>query len=95
MGTDYCNFLAEAKRVLKCGGYLWIAEVRSRFVPKGGSNEDYDAFTKAVTMLGFKLVEQDISNRMFVVWLFRKKAVVHDANEISWPVLKACIYKRR
>lgn len=29
MGTDYGAFLAEAHRVLKAKGWLWVAEVRS------------------------------------------------------------------
>ena len=32
MGTDYPDFLQEAARVLRAGGWLWVAEVRSRFV---------------------------------------------------------------
>jgi ubiquinone/menaquinone biosynthesis C-methylase UbiE len=28
MGTDYGDFLREAQRVVKTGGWLWIAEVR-------------------------------------------------------------------
>ena len=28
MGTDYGAFLLEAARVLKAGGWLWVAEVR-------------------------------------------------------------------
>jgi ubiquinone/menaquinone biosynthesis C-methylase UbiE len=36
MGTNYLEFLGEAERILKMGGYLMIAEVASRFtsVPK-------------------------------------------------------------
>lgn len=30
MGTDYGAFLAEASRVLKAGGWLWVAEVGAR-----------------------------------------------------------------
>jgi ribosomal RNA-processing protein 8 len=36
MGTDYGDFLAEAHRVLKQGGRLWIAEVQSRWGWLGG-----------------------------------------------------------
>lgn len=38
MGTDYGRFIEEADRVLKKGGRLWIAEVRSRF--EGGTSSD-------------------------------------------------------
>jgi hypothetical protein len=29
MGTDYGSFLVEASRVLRPGGWLWVAEVRA------------------------------------------------------------------
>lgn len=32
MGTDYGSFVAEAARVLRPGGWLWVAEVQSRSV---------------------------------------------------------------
>ncbi|BFZ62747.1 25S rRNA (adenine645-N1)-methyltransferase [Saitoella coloradoensis] len=55
MGTDFIAFLREARRVLRVGGELWIAEIRSRFADaaaaedpssstdkkdKGGKNKD-------------------------------------------------------
>lgn len=39
MGTDYGSFLQEAARVLRSGGWLWIAEVRSRFVDAKGRED--------------------------------------------------------
>ena len=45
MGTDYPRFLKEATRVLRPGGKLWIAEVRSRFVI--GSKESFEPFLAA------------------------------------------------
>jgi ubiquinone/menaquinone biosynthesis C-methylase UbiE len=45
MGTDYPSFLREATRVLKSGGKLWIAEVRSRFVHNG--RESFQPFLDA------------------------------------------------
>ncbi|KAF8063845.1 ribosomal RNA-processing protein 8 [Scenedesmus sp. PABB004] len=95
MGLDYGDFLAEAARVLAPGGWLWIAEVRSRFVGAGGG-EDFAPFLAALGALGFKLVKQDARNRMFVVWVLKKeKRGAAAAGPIAWPPLKACQYKRR
>jgi ribosomal RNA-processing protein 8 len=49
MGTNYGEFLTEARRVLRPSGWVLIAEVASRF-------EDHDArtFKKAVEALGFR-----------------------------------------
>ena len=107
MGTDYGSFLVEARRVLKPGGWLWIAEVRSRFAAaggggggSGGGGDDFKPFVKALKQLGFKLVSQDASNRMFVTMVLRKAdgkggddAV--DTGAIKWPPLRACVYKKR
>eukprot|EP00798_Chlamydomonas_sp_ICE-L_P017649 gene17649-23994_t len=49
MGIDYGKFLAEAARVVRHKGWLWIAEVRSRFVadPKDGKQgDDFAPFLK-------------------------------------------------
>jgi len=46
MGTDYPSFLKEATRVLRPGGKLWIAEVRSRFVQ--GGQESFEPFLTAI-----------------------------------------------
>ncbi|KAF6260220.1 methyltransferase-domain-containing protein [Scenedesmus sp. NREL 46B-D3] len=98
MGLDYGAFLVEAARVLKQGGWLWIAEVRSRFAAGGGgSGEDFRPFLSCLQQLGFKLVKQEASSRMFVVFVLRKQqqAAAGAAATISWPPLKACLYKKR
>lgn len=97
MGRDYPAFLAEAARVLKRKRFLWIAEVRSRFVPDGAASEDFAPFLAQLAALGFELVSQDVRNKMFVVWLLRKMSHTAPAavDASSWPALKPCIYKRR
>lgn len=120
MGTDYGSFLVEAGRVLRPGGWLWIAEVRSRFAAgsscssgaskhgggskaSGGSSsgEDFGPFLAALAQLGFKLVQQDASNRMFVVWVLKKQQQQQVGGNSSphqslcWPALRACMYKKR
>ena len=87
MGRDYPATLAEAARVLKPGGLLWVAEVRSRFAAGGrgegrpgpspaGSVDDTRAFVRAVTgRLGCVLASSpDATNKMFVVFEFEKQA---------------------
>lgn len=52
MGTDYGAALAEARRVLKTGGIVLVAEVASRFegIPRG-------EFVDAVESIGFRYLE--------------------------------------
>eukprot|EP00897_Mesotaenium_endlicherianum_P003464 jgi/Mesen1/3145/ME000184S02210 len=94
MGTDYQAYVTEAHRVLKAGGWLLIAEVRSRFDPANGG-ADPGRFVKALTLLGFKLRSQDESNKMFLMFYFQKIKDALSESTISWPELKPCLYKRR
>ncbi|CAJ2669617.1 unnamed protein product [Trifolium pratense] len=96
MGTNYQTYLEEAYRVLKLGGWLLIAEVKSRFDPNNGG-ADPEKFSKAISELGFNSVKRDFSNKMFLLFYFTKKEK-HDSKrkkEIEWPSLKPCLYKRR
>ena len=91
MGVDYPSFLREGRRVLRPGGRLWIAEVRSRFARD--RQEDLRPFIAACEKLGFTLLSQS-SSKMFVVLEFtldNKK----EGHGIEWPELKACLYKQR
>ncbi|CAA6668004.1 unnamed protein product [Spirodela intermedia] len=95
MGVNFPNYLVEANRVLRPGGWLLIAEVRSRLDPATGG-ADPDKFCDAVQRLGFSIVSRDFSNKMFVLFYFRKKKEAPaEAKGISWPELKPCLYKRR
>lgn len=98
MGTDYSSFVAEACRVLRMGGLLWIAEVRSRFADSSkadqGSKDVFESFVAALKKLGLQVTKQDSSNTMFVV--FEAKKVAERRNvTVQWPELKPCMYKRR
>lgn len=125
MGTNYMDFIMEARRVLQKRGQLIVAEVRSRFggahpddvtlghggsgskgkgKGKGGGKDvapasdaaGVTAFVNQLRAVGFKLLQKDVSNKMFVMLVFelaRKSAAAQaptDALE-----LKACQYKRR
>ena len=95
MGPDYPAYLQEAHRVLRMRGWLWIAEVRSRFVPQGGSAEHFEPFLGCLQAVGLKVVKQDLSNKMFVVWVLRKVQGDELRRELQWPHLRACQYKKR
>ncbi|SJX65114.1 related to RRP8-nucleolar protein required for efficient processing of pre-rRNA at site A2 [Sporisorium reilianum f. sp. reilianum] len=66
MGTNWIHMLLEAKRVLRTGGELIIAEVSSRFA------DGFDAFIRIVKMLGFGLEHKDATNTHFVLFEFVK-----------------------
>ncbi|XP_061368754.1 ribosomal RNA-processing protein 8 [Gastrolobium bilobum] len=95
MGTNYQGYLEEAYRVLKPGGWLLIAEVKSRFDPNNGG-ADPEKFSKAISELGFNSVKQDFSNKMFILfYLTKKEKQNYKRKDIEWPMLKPCLYKRR
>ncbi len=102
MGTNLRDFVAEAFRVLKPGADLIVAEVKSRFVVGGNeSSETSDvegirSFTKAMKKMHFKLVKKDASNKMFVLFRFRrtKKKDKIPPSVFEWN-FKPCLYKKR
>ncbi|KAF5836254.1 methyltransferase-domain-containing protein [Dunaliella salina] len=104
MGTDYGAFLTEAARVLRHKGWLWIAEVRSRFTQEPDEEKDVgkansqhlQPFLKCLARLGFTLQSLDASNKMFVVMVLRKLNVPSgNPSAITWPSLRACMYRKR
>lgn len=101
MGTDYGAFLAEAARVLKPTGWLWIAEVQSRFMHSGGHSV-LPAFLAALAELGFQVKRKDTSNSHFLVLELQRQDMQHKVNgggdrqrSLEWPELRACQYKKR
>lgn len=108
MGQDVTSFFVEANRVLKLGGEVIVAEVKSRFVDKVKSEESEDsslsgmkrgirAFQRHLLQLGFSAVECDEkTNSMFVLMRFKKSEHVDGAkaSKIKMP-LNNCPYKRR
>lgn len=88
MGTNLNAFVLEANRILKKGGLLKIAEVKSRFWTTHG-------FAKTMKKFGFDLVNKDESNKMFVLFDFKK--VRSTTQHPNLPTLKLlpCLYKKR
>ncbi|KAI4350632.1 hypothetical protein L6164_005071 [Bauhinia variegata] len=72
-------------------GWLLIAQVKSRFDQNTGG-ADPKKFSKDFTVLD----RQDSSNKMFILFYFKKKDKQSaKGKEIEWHVLKPCLYKRR
>lgn len=95
MGTDYGSFIEEAARVVISTGWIWIAEVQSRFIDDKGCSV-LSQFVDAVTELDFVLVRQDVSNSHFLVLEFQGQAGRGKrAMAAAWPPLRACQYKKR
>lgn len=93
------NFFAEALPAAAADVYDsgYMLQVRSRFADGASGKEDFQPLLAALKSLGFKLVQQDAANRMFVAWVFQKKGGVKPAAAaaIDWPTLRACVYKKR
>ncbi|GAA5857800.1 hypothetical protein JCM1840_000916 [Sporobolomyces johnsonii] len=96
MGTDWVMMVREARRVLKDGGKLLVAEVTSRF-------DKVDEFVKLVEAVGFECTAKDESNTHFILFDFTKTSTSAESNEAkkaeqtrkAATLLKPCIYKKR
>ena len=102
MGTDYGSFLWEAARILKPGGWLWIAEVQSRFMAGdgggGGGGSVLPEFLAALGALGFAVRHKDTSNSHFLVLELQRQdggGSGGKQRQPAWPPLRACQYKKR
>ncbi|WFD35199.1 25S rRNA (adenine(645)-N(1))-methyltransferase [Malassezia cuniculi] len=74
MGTNWLEMIIEARRVLRTGGELIVAEVTSRFGPDGASR-----FADLVCSVGFGLDWQDTTdNTHFALFKFTKKTRTTD-----------------
>ncbi|PRW58393.1 Ribosomal RNA-processing 8 [Chlorella sorokiniana] len=108
MGTDYGLFLQEAARILKPGGWLWIAEVQSRFVAGSGDggggggsggNSVLPSFLAALGTLGFAVRCKDTANSHFIVLELQRQDKGGGGGgkqrQPAWPPLRPCQYKKR
>ncbi|CAJ0602697.1 unnamed protein product [Cylicocyclus nassatus] len=87
MGTNLADYIREARRVLKIGGVLKIAEVLSRFV-------NVKLFCVAVCKLGFSLIEKKQLTDYFTLLEFHKIEKVENKRPFGLK-LKPCLYKKR
>ncbi|XP_077518725.1 uncharacterized protein LOC144128839 [Amblyomma americanum] len=88
MGTNLNMFVLEANRILKKGGLLKIAEVRSRFLSTQG-------FAKTMKKFGFEPEHMDESNKMFVLFDFKKVRSTTQHPHLPTLKLMPCLYKKR
>jgi len=95
MSTNWLNCIREARRILKPGGELKIAEVTSRF-------STVDKFTSAVCAVGFRLETKDEENTHFTLFNFKQRPDAKNLDEKTWrkitaqgDALQPCEYKRR
>ena len=88
MGTDFKDFIREARRVLRSKGRLIIAEVSSR-VP------DITEFVQGVEELGFANLEKNEPNSYFVELIFKKTKPKENKGKFENLALKPCSYKKR
>ncbi|KAF4321504.1 hypothetical protein BBO99_00006691 [Phytophthora kernoviae] len=91
MGKNVREYVREVYRVLKPGGVLKVAEVKSRF--ESESLGGIDGFVEVLHKMGFDCKNKDERNKMFVLFEFIKSTrKAQDAGPLE---LKACEYKRR
>lgn len=89
MGTNLKDFFLEANRVLKPRGTLKIAEVASRF-------DNVKNFVQNVEKCGFQVVNQDLGDKLFYYFNFKKTGKVSKkSKEVKDFTLKPCLYKKR
>ena len=89
MGVNFPDFLAEANRVLKKNGTLFVAEVLSRFT-------DMKSFLKHMqNETNFKAVKVTKLKEFFYIMIFTKTGPAHKTTRAFAEQLKPCLYKKR
>ncbi|XP_065367689.1 ribosomal RNA-processing protein 8 [Calliphora vicina] len=88
MGTNLKDYLLEANRVLKMDGLIYIAEIQSRF-------ENVKDFVRKLDSFGFQLVRQDVGQKVFYFFQFKKVRNVGKVANVPELALKPCLYRKR
>uniref|UniRef100_A0A915CAF9 Ribosomal RNA-processing protein 8 n=1 Tax=Parascaris univalens TaxID=6257 RepID=A0A915CAF9_PARUN len=88
MGTNLNEYLREANRILRKGGFMKIAEVASRFT-------SIRQFLYAIEKMGFELIEKRMTgDGYFVMMEFKKTGKVLQKRPLGLK-LQPCLYKKR
>ncbi|CBY40265.1 unnamed protein product, partial [Oikopleura dioica] len=82
------DFIKEANRILKTGGKLFIAEVKSRL-------ENEKKFKKALGAYGFTMVSENDSNTHFTLLVLKKFRDIDQKTKLPALNFRACQYKKR
>lgn len=89
MGTNMNDYLLEANRLLKIGGFLQIAEISSRY-------DNVNEFVKNLELCGFKLLNKEAEDKkVFFFFKFKKVSNVDKTCKLPEYSLKPCAYKKR
>lgn len=89
MTEDASSFIKEGVRVLREGGVIKIAEVRSRL----GKIED---FLRPLKKYGLRLLKKDLASNYFAFFTLRKvESIDITRDKLPSLPLKACLYKKR
>lgn len=87
MGTNFSEFIAEANRVLKLKGLLYVAEIESRI-------QSETEFVKVFSQTGFNFVKSKSIHNYFKIFVFRKQGLPTKIIKES-KALTPCLYKKR
>ncbi|XP_075168345.1 ribosomal RNA-processing protein 8 [Haematobia irritans] len=88
MGTNLSDYLLEANRVLKINGHMYVAEIQSRF-------DNVKDFVRKLDSFGFQLVRQDVGQKVFYFFQFKKVRNIGKVANVPAVSLKPCLYRKR
>uniref|UniRef100_A0A1I8PA24 Ribosomal RNA-processing protein 8 n=2 Tax=Stomoxys calcitrans TaxID=35570 RepID=A0A1I8PA24_STOCA len=88
MGTNLSDYLLEANRVLKVDGQMYVAEIQTRF-------DNVKDFVRKLDSFGFQLVKQDVGQKVFYFFQFKKVRNVGKVANLPAMSLKPCLYRKR
>lgn len=88
MGINLNDYLLEANRVLKIDGMIYIAEIQSRF-------DNVKDFVHKLDSFGFKQIRQDVGQKVFYFFQFKKVRNIGKVSNVPTLELKPCLYRKR
>lgn len=72
MGTNFIDYLKEAKRCLKMDGWLWIAEPTSRI-------RDVEQFKELLRKLGFYMIDVEVKDRFTFIKALKSERELNES----------------